>query len=99
MWDQDLYDIYNVPEDAKKLSNSLNTTNVLYDDSPRDGDQIWKYALKKADNLILIVSANDTPGKEIVTKTFTNDNGYEVVSAHCRSTRYDARSSAPHYRP
>ncbi len=80
MWDQDLYDINNVPEAAKKLSNSLNTTNALYDDSPRDGDQIWKYALKKADNLILIVSANDTPGKEIVTKTFTNDNGYEVVS-------------------
>ena len=63
-----------------KLSTSKMRTNMLFKDKPHDGNQLWKDAFASWDNILCIVSANASTGKSIVTKTYTNNNGYDVVS-------------------
>ena len=55
-------------------------TNMLNSDKPHDGNQLWKDAFASWDNILCIVSANASTNKDIVTKTFTNNNGNQVVS-------------------
>ena len=65
---------------APVKGNSTMNTNMVWYDSPFDGEQIWNHAISKFDNVVMVMSANDTPGKDIVVSKFTNSNGYEVVS-------------------
>ena len=67
------------PTIFKQTSTKIKT-NMVWADSPHDGDQLWKDAFAGWDNILCIVSANASTGKEIVTKTFKNNNGYEVLS-------------------
>ena len=63
-----------------KKYNSKVKTYIIHKDKPHDGDQLWKDAFASWDNILCIVSANASTGKNIVTKTYTNNNGYEVLS-------------------
>ena len=65
---------------SKEKGNSILSTNMVNYGSPFDGNQLWNYYLSQHDNIVMIMSANDTPGTEIVTSKFENANGYEVVS-------------------
>jgi len=60
--------------------NTKMTTNLLHNDKPHDGDQLWKDALSKWDNLLCVVTSNATVGTKIVTSTLKNANGYDVFA-------------------
>lgn len=60
--------------------NSTLTQRILHNDKPRDGINLWDYALSKWDNIACIVSATGTSGTDIVTNTFKNANGHDVVA-------------------
>ncbi|MBQ7898203.1 MAG: S-layer homology domain-containing protein, partial [Clostridia bacterium] len=60
--------------------NSTMNTNMVWSGNPFDGTSIWNYALSQYDNIVMVMSANATVGKEIKTKTLTNVNGYETVA-------------------
>lgn len=55
-------------------------TNMLNNNQPHDGDQLWLDAFSKWDNLMLIVSGNANVGTNIVTKNLKNENGHDVVA-------------------
>ncbi|MBQ7898206.1 MAG: S-layer homology domain-containing protein [Clostridia bacterium] len=56
------------------------TTNMVSDGRPFEGEQIWKQALGKWNNVLVIVSSNADVKKNIVTTKLENENGYEAVS-------------------
>ena len=60
--------------------NTKMTTNLLHNDKPHDGVNLWNHYLSKWDNLICVVSANASVGKDIVTAKLKNANGYEVLA-------------------
>ena len=61
--------------------NSKMTTNLLHNDKPHDGVNLWKYYLSKWDNLICVITSNATVYDKIVTTTLKNANGYDVAVA------------------
>ena len=63
------------------LGNTTCGTNLVFIGNPFDGTSIWTHTAAKYDNVLMIMSSNAEPGKEIVTKSFTNNNGYEILSA------------------
>ncbi len=54
--------------------------NLLNRNKPHDGINLWNKAFASHDNILLVVSSNDTVGTDIVTNTFTSNNGYPVVA-------------------
>ncbi len=60
--------------------NSKLTTNLLHNDKPHDGDQLWKDSFSKWDNLLCVITSNAAVGTNIVTSTLTNSNGYDVLA-------------------
>lgn len=55
-------------------------TNILNIDKPHEGDQLWNDAFSLHDNLLCVVTANATTGKDIVTRVYQNKNGYDVLT-------------------
>ena len=50
-------------------------------EDPHEAQLIWDEAFTKADNIVMIMSADANVGSEIVTKTVKNENGYDVLTA------------------
>ncbi len=65
---------------APVKGNSTLTTNMALKGKPFDGEQIWNYAISQFDNIVMIMSANAEPGKDIVVTKFKNARGYETAS-------------------
>jgi len=84
-----LYTQWDISETILPAANLRGTTrlkggaypnNIVNYDKPRDGDQLWNYALSKIDNLLCVVSAQASTGNKIVTTTLKNANGYDVAA-------------------
>lgn len=60
--------------------NSKLTTNLLHQDKPHDGVNLWNNSFAKWDNLLCVVTSNATVGFDIVTSTLKNNNGYDVLA-------------------
>ncbi len=87
--------LYN-PNTAPSLGNFTLNTNMRTEGNPFDGESIWKHAIAKYDNIVMIMSANAEPVSGIVTKTFKNNNGYPVVSVVTNLIQgYDAIGALP----
>ncbi|MBE6701214.1 MAG: S-layer homology domain-containing protein [Ruminococcaceae bacterium] len=54
--------------------------NIINYDKPRDGEQLWSYALTKCDNLLCVVSSMSKTGEALKTKVLKNENGYDVLA-------------------
>ncbi len=65
---------------APVKGNSTMNTNMVWTGKPFDGEQIWNYAISQFDNIVMVMSANAIPGKDIVVTKFKNPRGYETVS-------------------
>ena len=75
-WDAQVYTILTAPNPG----NSDLVEYMVLSGKPHDGTSIWKHAFSKHDNIVMVMSANANVGKDIVTSTFKNDRGYEMVS-------------------
>ncbi len=94
MYTQYDWDLPDYLSNYGKYSSKIRT-NMLNSNAPHDGTELWADAFSLHDNILLVVSANDTPGTDIVTSTFTNPNGYPVVSVLANlDTGYGATGKA-----
>ena len=82
--DAEMYTMYDTAKyswgSAPDRGNTTLTTNMVNTGKSADGIMIWERAFNQYDNIVMIMSANASVGKEIKTKTLTNANGNEVVA-------------------
>ncbi len=68
-----------LPSNYRSFSTNL-TSNMLNHGQPHDGINIWNYAIKMYDNILLVVSDNVSVGTNIVSNKFKADSGVEVAA-------------------
>jgi len=78
-----------------KGTSRVKGVTIAHVDKPRDGEELWKYAFSKHDNILAIITSTDRPSDKIVTKVLENENGYETVAVLANPSSIDT-SSGPY---
>lgn len=78
-----------------KGTSRVKGVSIAHVDKPRDGEELWKYAFSKHDNILAVISSNQVAKDKILTKTLTHENGYQTVAVMANPSGIDA-SSGPY---
>ena len=72
-----------------KGTSRVKGVSIAHVDHPRDGEELWKYAFAKHDNILAVFCTGQVASNKINTKVLTTNNGYETVAVYANTSEID----------